>query len=263
MFDALARMLHGVHCTAAASDSQCSKWCLFERRRAKCKQLETRQTRIQMKNQMHKTISQSAVFVICECVCGCPCVWASLNFFFLLSTFRLFKLDTLNDLMRFENLTQYDAVCALTFCYSFSSFFIDHKRERETVQTNKQTMHTIEMLTRLLSADILVVCPWKETESCVCISFDSQYHKIQINKKYPRRYRYMAIFHTEQIFKVDNCSFDSIEEINLHTDQFNGMRRKKIDNKLTNRKCEFSMKYKQRKGRETNKNRTETEPCNS
>lgn len=115
--------------------SMYSKWCLFERRRAKCKQLETRQTRIQMKNQMHKTISQRYLLFVSMCVCGCPCVWASLNFFFLLSTFRLFKLDTLNDLMRFENLTQYDAVCALTFCYSFSSFFIDHKRERN--RTNK------------------------------------------------------------------------------------------------------------------------------
>lgn len=81
------------------------------------------------------SVSQRYLLFVSMCVCGCPCVWVSLNFFFLLSTFRLFKLDTLNDLMRFENLTQYDAVCALTFCYSFSSFFIDHKRERD--RTNK------------------------------------------------------------------------------------------------------------------------------
>lgn len=96
-----------------------------------------------MKNQMHKTISQSAVFVVCA--------FASL---FLTFYFSSIQLDTLNDLMRDENLTHYEAVCTDVLLLSSFLSFLFLLITKEGDRTHKQTMHTIEMLTRLLSADI-------------------------------------------------------------------------------------------------------------
>lgn len=113
--------------------------------------------------------------------------------------FSSFQLDTPNDLMCDENtthciaLSELNNVLLLCFCFLLVSFifiFFYWSQQRPC----KQTILTIEMLTKL-SAYICYsfIYRWKdrdthmhrerEQERFVCISFDSRYQKIQIEKQ--------------------------------------------------------------------------------